>query len=29
MVLTGLDAAQAKAVLEKNNGFIRLALQQA
>lgn len=29
MVLTGLDAAQVKAVLEKNNGFIRLALQQA
>ncbi|MER5005283.1 N-acetylmuramic acid 6-phosphate etherase [Atlantibacter hermannii] len=29
MVLTGLDAGQAKAVLEKNNGFIRLALQQA
>lgn len=29
MVLAGLDAAQAKAVLEKNNGFIRLALHNA
>lgn len=29
MVLTGLDAAQAGAVLEQNNGFIRLALQNA
>jgi len=29
MVLTGLDAAQAGAVLEQNNGFIRLALHNA
>ncbi|MBL7636533.1 N-acetylmuramic acid 6-phosphate etherase [Atlantibacter hermannii] len=29
MVLTGLDAAQAKAVLEQHNGFIRLALHNA
>lgn len=29
MVLSGLDAAQAKALLEKNNGFIRLALHNA
>ncbi|WP_312979355.1 N-acetylmuramic acid 6-phosphate etherase [Atlantibacter sp.] len=29
MVLSGLDAAQAKALLEQNNGFIRLALHNA
>lgn len=29
MVLTGLDAAQAGAVLDQNNGFIRLALHNA
>lgn len=29
MVLSGLDAAQAKAVLEQHNGFIRLALHNA
>jgi len=29
MVLSGLDAAQAGAVLEQNNGFIRLALRNA
>lgn len=29
MVLSGLDAAQAKAVLEQYNGFIRLALHNA
>ncbi|MEX5411382.1 N-acetylmuramic acid 6-phosphate etherase [Atlantibacter hermannii] len=29
MVLSGLDAAQAGAVLEQNNGFIRLALHNA
>ena len=29
MVLSGLDAAQANAVLEQNNGFIRLALHNA
>lgn len=29
MVLTGLEAGEAKAVLEKNNGFIRRALQNA
>ncbi|MCY9803516.1 N-acetylmuramic acid 6-phosphate etherase [Vibrio scophthalmi] len=27
MILTGLDAAQAKTLLEQNNGFIRLALE--
>lgn len=29
MVLTGLEAGEAKAVLQKNNGFIRRALQNA
>ncbi|AIU72448.1 hypothetical protein AT03_08620 [Hafnia alvei FB1] len=29
MVMTGLDAWQARELLEQNNGFIRVALQEA